>query len=48
MESRNDTLHNISKNYWIWSYVRAWKEPQFPLLGTFYIRKIQLFWGDPD
>ena len=48
MESRNDTLHNIPKNYWIWIYVGAWREPQFPHLGTFYIRKIQLFWGDPD
>ena len=33
MESRNDTLHNIPKKCWIWSYVGAWKEPQFPDLG---------------
>ena len=33
MESRNDMLHNIPKKYWIWSYVGAWKEPQFPHLG---------------
>ena len=43
MESRNDTLHNIPKNYRIWSYVEAWKEPQFAHLSTFYIRKIQTF-----
>ena len=23
MESRNDILHNIPKNYWIWTYVGA-------------------------
>ena len=45
IESRNDTLHNIPKNYWIWIYVGASKEPQFPHLGTFYIRKIQTFRG---
>ena len=43
MESRNGTLHKIPKNYWIWSDVGAWKEPQYPHLATFYIRKIQTF-----
>ena len=37
-----------SEKLLIWSYVGEWKEPQFPHLGTFHIRKIQLFWGDPD
>ena len=48
MESKDDTCHNFPKNYWIWSYIVALKEPQFPHLGTFYIRKIQIFWGDAD
>ena len=43
IESRNDTLHNISKKYCIWSYVGAWKEPLFPHLGTFYIPEISNF-----
>ena len=39
MESKHDTWHSIPQYYWIWSYIAAWKEPQFPHPGTFYICK---------
>ena len=54
MEWRCDTLYNIPKNYWIWSYVgvtiSTWnmQDTLLYILVHFIFVKLKLFWGNAD